>query len=287
MAPSVQPVVIDNASSDGTLEQVRTHTNVKLIANAENRGFAAAVNQGVRAVNADVYLLLNPDAYLRTGLDPLIGAARRHGLAAGKLIGPTGTPQKGFTIRRFPTPATLWLELLGLNRLWPSNPVNRRYRYWDRDLDAEGPVEQPAGAFLAFHRAAWSQLGGFDEGFYPLWFEDVDFCVRAAQSKLQPYFVPEVAAEHEGGHSISRIAAGPRQVYWCVSLLRYAAKHFGSPAYRGICLAVLFTSVPRTVAGMIREHSLSPIRSCINIVWFAGRSLVSGRGTRAVPGRDS
>lgn len=287
MAPSAQTVVVDNASLDDTVAQVRTRETVRLIANADNRGFAAAVNQGIRATEADLCLLLNPDAFLRTNLDALQAAAQQQGIAAGLLVDKTGAAQRGFTIRRFPSPLTLWFELLGLNRLWPSNPVNRRYRYADHDVTREGPVEQPAGAFLMLRREVWERLGGLDERFHPIWFEDVDLCLRGVQSGYKPWLVPEVAAEHEGGHSISRLEAGCRQVYWCVSLLRYAAKHFPPFAYRGICLAVLLTSVPRAVAGMIREQSLSPIRGCMNIVGFAGRRLVSGRLRDASPGRSS
>jgi N-acetylglucosaminyl-diphospho-decaprenol L-rhamnosyltransferase len=286
MAPSVQTVVVDNASQDATLERVREHKSARLITNPKNRGFAAAANQGVQAVDAEFYLLLNPDVFLRTNIDPLVEAAKQHGIAAGLLMDKTGTEQRGFTIRRFPTPLTLWFELAGLNRLWPSNPVNRRYRYWDRDVETEGPVEQPAGAFLMLRKDVWERLGGLDEGFHPIWFEDVDLCKRAAYAGTKPWLVPKVAAEHEGGHSISRLKAGCRQVYWCASLLKYAAKHFPPLTYRGICLAVLLTSVPRAVAGMIREQSLSPILSCINIVGFAGRQLVSGRLIQASPGRS-
>lgn len=286
MAPSVTAFVIDNASSDRTLAEVgaRIHNGrARVIANPQNRGFAAAVNQGVQASSADYVLMLNPDTRLLTGLDDLIGASRKYGLAAGKLMDTTGNPQKGFTVRRFPTPLALWFELCGLNRLWPSNPVNRRYRELDRDLERQGPVEQPAGAFLMFRRDVWLQLGGLDEGFYPVWFEDVDFCKRAAGAGYRIEYVPQVAAEHVGGHSVSQIPQGCRSAYWCASLLTYASKHFGSSAYRGVCLAVVLTSVPRTVAGMIRERSLTPILSCIKVVGFAVRRLVSLRRPGEAP----
>lgn len=283
MAPSATAIVIDNASSDRTLEQVRAREGVRVIANGENRGFAAAVNQGVQAASQEYLLTLNPDTHLLTALDDLENATRQYGLASGKLLDKTGRPQLGFTIRRFPTPVTFWFELCGLNRLWPSNPVNRRYRCLDRDLDQAGPVEQPAGAFLMFRRDVWERLGGLDEGFYPVWFEDVDFCRRAAQAGYRIEYIPAAAAEHLGGHSVYQIPEGCRLRYWCASLLRYASKYFGSTAYRGVCLAVLLTSVPRTVAGMMRERSLTPILSCINIVGFAVRRLVSLRKSGEEP----
>ncbi len=283
MAPSATAIVIDNASSDRTLEEVRARGAVRVIANRENRGFAAAVIQGVQACSAETLLMLNPDARILTALDDLIEATRRYGLASGRLLDKTGKPQKGFTIRRFPTALTLWFELAGLNRLWPSNPVNRRYRYLDRDLDQGGPVEQPAGAFLMFQREVWKRLGGLDEGFYPIWFEDVDFCRRATDAGYRIEYVPQAEAEHGGGHSVLQIPQGCRAQYWCASLLRYGSKHLGSSKYRSVCLAVALTSVPRAVAGMIRERSISPIFSCLNIVGFAVRRLVSLRRSEEEP----
>ena len=277
MAPLATAIVIDNNSGDGTLEKVRARTRVNVIANEDNKGFAAAVNQGVEACSAEYLLMLNPDANLLTALDDLVEASHKSGLASGTLVDKTGSPQKGFTIRRFPTPLTLWFELTGLNRLWPSNRVNRGYRYLDRDLDQAGPVEQPAGAFLMFRRDVWQRLGGLDEEFYPIWFEDVDFCQRAIDAGYRIEYVPRVRARHLGGHSVSQIPEGCRYRYWCASLLTYASKHYGSSAYRGVCLAVVLTSVPRTVARMIRERSLTPVSDCIRIISFAVRRLMSLR----------
>jgi N-acetylglucosaminyl-diphospho-decaprenol L-rhamnosyltransferase len=276
MAPGVAVTVVDNASTDGTAEFVRRRLGVRLITNRENRGFAGAANQGFAAAIGDPILLLNPDVRLRTSLTPLIEACREHGLAAGQLTGPDGGAQAGFTIRRFPTPASLAFELLGINRLWPGNAVNRRYRYLDRDLNREGPVEQPAGAFLMARRDVWKHLGGFDEGFHPVWFEDVDFCRRAAEAGYRIEYVPQVRAEHLGGHSVRKLTAASREVYWYDSLLRYGAKHFRPWPFRGVCLVAALSAVPRTVAGIFREQNLNPVVSCVQIMRLAVERLLCG-----------
>lgn len=206
MAPEMTPIVVDNASSDQTVDRVRARGGVRLIANAENRGFAAAANQGAgEASESDFVLLLNPDVELLTTIHPLTESARRHGLAAGRLVDQAGRTQAGFTLRRFPTPTALICELFGINRLWPSNPVNRRYRCLDLDYNQPAVVEQPAGAFLMVRRDVWNKLGGFDEQFYPVWFEDVDLCRRAVDAGCQIAYVPSVVARHAGGHSVGRI----------------------------------------------------------------------------------
>jgi GT2 family glycosyltransferase len=275
MAPDVVATVVDNASTDRTVELVRQRPHVRLATNRENRGFAGAVNQGFAITDGDPILLLNPDVELRTPLTPLIDACRVHGLAAGQLTGPDGRAQAGFTIRRFPTPASLAFELLGMNRLWPGNPVNRRYRYLDRDLNREGPVEQPAGAFLMTRRDVWEHLGGFDEDFHPVWFEDVDFCRRAAEAGYRIEYVPRVRAEHSGGHSVKQLPSARMKQYWYVSLLSYAAKHFRPWPYRGVCLAAVLSTVPRTVAGVVCERNLNPVVSNCKIIRLAVKRLVS------------
>jgi N-acetylglucosaminyl-diphospho-decaprenol L-rhamnosyltransferase len=277
MAPAIETVVVDNASTDRTVPLVRSMSGVKVIANRGNVGFAAAVNQGVRESGAELLLLLNPDVRLLTEVASLAEAADQHGLAAGRLVDDMGRDQKGFTVRRFPTPGALVLELSGLNRLWPSNPVNRSYRCLDRDLGSPGPVEQPAGAFLMFRREVWERLGGFDEDFFPVWFEDVDFCRRAASAGYRIEYVPSVAGEHRGGHSVRQLSQARRSEYWCDSLLTYAFKHFRLLGYQAVCLAVVLTSVPRMVAGIIRDRSLSPVGSCTRIIRFAGWRLVFPR----------
>ena len=281
MGPEMTPIVVDNASSDQTVDRVRGRSGVRLIANAENRGFAAGVNQAARAAGeSEFILLLNPDVELLTAVDQLTESARRHGLAAGRLVDRAGRTQVGFTLRRFPTPAALVCELFGINRLWPSNPVNRRYRCLDQDYDQAAMVEQPAGAFLMIRRDVWEKLGGFDEQFYPVWFEDVDLCRRAVDADYQIAYCPAVMARHEGGHSVGKVPQGRRAIYWCVSLLRYGAKHFQPGAFRGICAAVALSSIPRMVVGMIVGRTLSSGGTYLKIMRFAGHCLVTPKHVR-------
>jgi hypothetical protein len=150
-------------------------------------------------------------------------------------------------------------------------------------------VDQPAGAFLMTRRDVWKTLQGFDEGFHPVWFEDVDFCKRASDSEYRIEYVPSVQAAHRGGHSVGQIARGCRALYWCVSLTRYAAKHFRSAGYRAVCLAVVLSSFPRMVAGMIQDRSVQSVATYSKIVRFAGLCLVSSQvrppGRSAARGR--
>jgi len=73
-------VVVDNASRDNTRELVARRAHVKLVPNRTNRSFAAAVNQGVAGLDADLILVLNPDVELETPIDALESACRTEGL---------------------------------------------------------------------------------------------------------------------------------------------------------------------------------------------------------------
>jgi GT2 family glycosyltransferase len=264
-------VVVDNHSTDETVNVVRPRSEVKLIVNSSNFGFAAAANQGVEALDTELILLLNPDVELSTSIERLAEACAQEGvgLATGKLMDESGNAQAGFTLRRFPTAWTLVFEVLGINRIFPSNPVNRRYRCLDVDHSKPGEVDQPPGAFLMFRREVWHRLGGFDTQFRPLWFEDVDFSKRARDLGLKILYVPEVTARHQGGHSIARMNWGCRQVCWYASLLRYASKHFRPYAFRGVSAAVVLGSVFRAVFETIRMGSLRPIPVYARIVKLA------------------
>jgi GT2 family glycosyltransferase len=271
-------VVVDNASADATCERVRSRPRARLLANPVNRGFAAAANLGIAALDSDCALLLNPDAVLATSLGPLIEACLQPGVAAagGQLLDAAGCPQRGFFLRRLPTPWTLAFEALGINRLLPRNSVNRRYRCFDLDPGHPASAEQPAGAFLMIRRDAWREIGGFDECFYPLWYEDVDFCKRLLDRGYRIEYRPTAVARHAGGHSVRTIPWDLKQVYWYASLLRYVAKHFSRRSVRGVSAAVLVGSITRAMAGICAQRNLKPALTYGKVVRFAFRCLVSG-----------
>ena len=125
--PDIDVVVVDNASSDSTRAEVTgrvnagsvSNSNVRLLANPDNAGFAAAVNQGVQATTAPLILLLNPDARLETGIEALVEcfADSNIGGAAGLLTGANGEPQTGFMSRNLPGPATLAFSTQSTRRI--------------------------------------------------------------------------------------------------------------------------------------------------------------------------
>jgi hypothetical protein len=250
-------VVVDNASQDETLESVRSVSHelrLQLITISRNIGFAGGVNQGVRAASGDVFLLLNPDALAEPGaIEALLNcfATTRASAVGGALLADRGQPDKGFAFRRLPTLASLMFEALLLNQVWPGNPVNRHYRCLDADYSRAQQIEQPAGACLAVSRESWDSLQGMDPSFYPVWFEDVDFCARLLGSGGTIVYCPDAKFHHAGGHSVGRLAFGDRQMVWYRNMVRYATKHFSSPSVLLLRLSIFVGMGLRMLAALL------------------------------------
>jgi GT2 family glycosyltransferase len=249
-------IVVDNASGDGTVEMVRSEfPQVHLIANAENRGYAAANNQAIRAGDAPFLLLLNPDTGVTPGAlaallsemmaDPGVGAA------APQLVLPDGSVER--SCRSFPEPAALLYDALGLSRLFPRSPLFGRYRmtYWDHDSRRE--VDQPMASALALRRAALDEVGLFDESF-PLYFNDVDLCYRLRQAGWKIVFQPAAQVLHHHGSSTSQDR--PRAVLESHrGLVRFYRKHYRAraslPGYWAVLLMAGLTAYPRAALAWV------------------------------------
>ena len=273
-----ETVVVDNASADDTCRIVEEmFPTVQLIRNPENRGFAAAVNQEVQASSSPLILLLNPDAALLTPLDDMVRQCLIPdvGAVGGRLVDAAGRPQVGFNVRSFPTPAALACEVLLLNRLWPSNPVNRRYRRLNWDPERPQDVDQPAGAFLMVRREVFENVGLLDENFTPIWFEDVDLCLRIRLAGYRICYVPTALARHEGGHSLQGLSVEQRQLAWYGNLLRFAHKHFPASAFHCLRPMVLAGVVVRWLVVWLRAGDAGQRKAYAQVM-----RLVVGRGQR-------
>jgi GT2 family glycosyltransferase len=252
-------VVVDNASQDATVRHVEEFVawhELRLLTNERNLGFAAAANQGARAATGDILLLLNPDAIAEPGAVKALSQCMESsgaGAPGGALLESDLKPARGFAFRRLPTLAALLFETLLVNQIWPHNPVNRRYRCLDADYSQPQEVEQPAGACLAVMRGVWEELGGLDDRFFPVWFEDVDLCKRSLELGKKIVYCPSARFRHSGAHSVSKLSFRERQVFWYANMLRYAEKHF-APGQVGMLRAGI-------VAGMLLRSAAALLGS--------------------------
>jgi hypothetical protein len=272
-------VVVDNASADDTVRRVEEFVAwhpVRLIANQQNLGFGAAVNQGARESSGDVLLILNPDAVSEPGAVAAILNCMQSTQAAavgGALLESHGQPARGFAFRRLPTLWALVFEATLVNQLWPRNPANRRYRCLDADYSQQQEVEQPAGACLAITHTMWDKLGGFDEQFFPVWFEDVDLCKRLRDAGGRILYCPGARFRHAGAHSVGQLSFRDRQVFWYTNMLRYARKHFSKVQVLILRLAIVKGMFFRSIAALFGARQ-APLKETLAAYWAAIRSVL-------------
>ena len=217
-------VVVDNASSDGSVEAVRrAEAAVEVIALDRNLGYGGGVNRGVASTAEPYVLVLNCDVEVEPGSTKVLleALARDSGLA---VVGPRILTPEGEvypSARTFPD----LVDAAGhafLHFVWPSNPFSRRYRMLDWDHGDARDVDWVAGTHLLARRSAWDDVGGFDEAFF-MYMEDVDLCWRLHRAGWRVGYEPGAAVIHGIGRSTDQtpyrmIAAHHR------SLLRYAAR---------------------------------------------------------------
>lgn len=246
-------VLVDNNSQDDSVRAARAVLpEAQILVNSHNAGFAAAVNQAMKVAEGEVLVILNPDTIASPGsLDHLVRTLRMDGVGAvgGLLVDEEGRPQKGFTVRRFPTMGNMLAEILLLNRAWPGNRWNVSYRCLDLDYKTLQEVEQPAGACLAVRREVWQAVNGFDESFFPVWFEDVDFCRRLRYGGWKIIYCPDAVFTHVGAHSVGKLPFAGRQAFWYRNLLRFFRKH-----HKRVEVAVLRAGI---TAGLLLRAILS------------------------------
>jgi GT2 family glycosyltransferase len=250
--PGVETIVVDNASSDGSPKAVgKRFPSVKLIESARNLGFAAGINLAAACAEGTALLVFNSDARLEPGaLDLLLeelDRSPRAALASPALKFADGAPQAAAF--RFPGLTQVLLDLFPIDRLTDSR-LNGR-------LQARRPrrIEHPLGACMLIKRAAWDDVGPFDEGYF-MYFEEIDWCRRARRRGWQIWHQPQAVAIHHGGSSTRQQPDAMFAQLWR-SRLRYYQR-FSSPAYNRLIHALVRFGLART--GQRRTAAIEAVR---------------------------
>ncbi len=196
-------IVVDNASSDDSLDGLADLPHVRIIRNPANVGFAAACNIGLQASSARFLLFLNPDSFVQpdTVARLLAGlqSGDRVGMAGGLLVNPDDSEQGGGR-RAVPTPWRSFVRAFGLHRLsnrWPGLFYDfHLHRQPLPETDME--VEAISGACMMVKREAVNDVGLWDEAYF-LHCEDLDWCMRFRQKGWKILFIPSARVEHALG----------------------------------------------------------------------------------------
>jgi GT2 family glycosyltransferase len=209
----VEIIVVDNASTDGSAEFVADrYPDVRLIRNRDNLGFAGACNVGLQAARGQILVLLNQDTRVYPGwLEALCRALHepRAGVAGCKSLYPDGET----------------IQHAGGRIEWPLGMAHHdgTGERDDGQWDVPRQVEYVTGAAMAFRRQVLEAVGLLDEGFWPGYYEDADFCYRVREAGYQVWYVPDAVLAHAETASLTGTALLSRAFHQ--GRLRFVLKH--------------------------------------------------------------
>lgn len=251
---TVETVVVDNASTDGTVEAIRReYPDARVVACDTNTGFAAGCNRAIPMVKGRYILLLNPDAELACGaLDRMTGfldATPKAAAVGASLVSPDGEPQ--FSCGRFLTPLNQFAETIGIGARLPFRALRRSYAQHEL-IETAVEVDWVVGACLALRREALERVGPLDERFF-MYSEDEDLCYRLRLDGWSVWLLPHMRVRHVGGgaavQALDRMRAEAR-----MSQAAFIRKHHGRAA------EFLFRT-------LMRVASLKPTRRSQSVGW--------------------
>jgi GT2 family glycosyltransferase len=186
-------IIADNSSADKTISISQKMSGVQVIRNETNLGFSHAVNQAAATAKGDILIVINQDLYLEPGSLKTVYEflSSNKAVVGGRLSFPDGSYQA--SCGPFPTLAGTLCRLL-----LPKNI--RKNTLFPPRSDEPRAVDWVTGAFIGFHRETFDRIGGFDEDYF-MYYEDVDFCLRARRAGFPSYFLPSAKAVHVDPHS--------------------------------------------------------------------------------------
>jgi hypothetical protein len=225
-------IVVDNASTDDSVARVRVEfPYVQLICNAENRGFAAANNQGLAISQGRYALLLNNDTVVMDGcLDtmaafmdahPNVGALTCKQYDARDLEHPMPP-----CATAFPTPTRVMKTRLVRMLHKEHTRWGQRWLYLGDNPEVEQEAAHITGSCFMIRREAFEQVGLLDERFF-MYLEETDWCLRLRQAGWKIYYTPDAAFIHY--LSASGQLRRDREELYYRSYCHFFEKHYGKP----------------------------------------------------------
>lgn len=222
-------IVVDNNSADGTVEMLRTEfSNVKLIANKDNLGFAKANNQALKIAQANYVLLLNPDMLVFPHtIERLLTWADDNSQAS--VIGCRLETSNGSLlphIRRFPRLTDQLAVILKLPHIFPH--IIDNYLCKKFDYSCAQKVDSIRGACFLINRQSCEKIMPIEDIYlderYFIWFEEVDFCKQIYKKGGEVWYTPVTSCVDYVGQSFNQVTVNNKQQYFQDSMLKYFVK---------------------------------------------------------------
>lgn len=193
-------IVVDNASTDGSGELVKKEfPSVNLIANKENKGFAAATNIGLKPARGRYLLLLNSDTEVPAGaIEQVTRFMDEHpyiGVTGAKLMLPDGRMDPACH-RGFPTPWAALTYFIGLEKVFSHSRIFGQYHQGYKMLEQPHEIDSPSGAFYLVRREVIDSVGFLDEDYF-MYAEDLDWSYRIKQAGWKIFYYPKVTVLHK------------------------------------------------------------------------------------------
>lgn len=281
-------IVVDNASSDGSAQAVRERfSNVVVLENARNLGFARANNAGIRKARGRYLCLVNSDVEV---LEDCVGALLRQMEAEPRLgmIGPLlleADRRIQVSCWGFPGLWNMFCCALALDRMFAGCRFFNGYQMRHFQKDEARDVDILGGAFWLTRREAVREVGPLDEGFF-MYGEDMDWCKRFWQKGWPIRFDPKGRAIHYGGASS---ANAPIRFYVEMQRanLQYWKKHHSGTAWLAMFLIYSLYHLVRIgghfSAMLVRaqqraEHRFKMERSLACLAWLLRAPFGCGAG---------
>lgn len=206
-------IVVDNGSTDGSVEYLEGRSDLECLPNQENLGYAAACNQGIRQGVNPYIILLNPDIEVTRGwLEPLLGSARHPKVA---VVGPKLVNSEGLLVG---TGVKDWNELTR-PRSWMQPDYPGRFMKPEECISV-------GGACYLIKRALLPELGFFDERYF-LYFEETDYSINALLKGFKVIFNPKSVVIHHVGATGGGGGHQARLNYFRESRAKFVAKWRG------------------------------------------------------------
>lgn len=243
-ADQCEIIVVDNNSTDNGRETiVSKYKDILWIQNADNVGFAAAVNIGLSNGKGSYFMLINPDSEIsQDALEVVRDFWNEYpdaGIVGGKIVSFDGSFQKQCR-RNFPRPASAFFKLFRFARLFPDHAPTKSYELNLARIDEFHEVEAVSGAFMSFSRNLVEEIGMFDEGYF-LMGEDLDYCFRSVQAGHRNYYLPDAVMTHH--HGASRSTRPFRSIYHGhQAMMRYYRK-FLKPDYSALTSGLVYSGI--------------------------------------------